>query len=102
MCIRDRSKTGAGEVSSGWGASLVKKSAAAVTTGSATVSYTHLLQAKEAMKQDMTLPLQLYTQITPYMVTDVTADEAVYLAGQADVYKRQELYKPENLLYNKG
>ena len=41
---------------------------------------------KEAMKQDMTLPLQLYTQITPYMVTDVTADEAVYLAGQALSY----------------
>lgn len=38
------------------------------------------------MKQDMTLPLQLYTQITPYMVTDVTADEAVYLAGQALSY----------------
>ena len=45
-----------------------------------------ILQAKEAMKQDMTLPLQLYTQITPYMVTDVTADEAVYLAGQALSY----------------
>ena len=41
---------------------------------------------KKAMKQDMTLPLQLYTQITPYMVTDVTADEAVYLAGQALSY----------------
>ena len=45
-----------------------------------------ILQAKKAMKQDMTLPLQLYTQITPYMVTDVTADEAVYLAGQALSY----------------
>ncbi len=45
-----------------------------------------IAQAKTAMKKDMTLPLQLYTQITPYMVTDVTADEAVYLAGEALSY----------------
>lgn len=47
-------------------------------------------QAKSAMKQDMTLPLKLYTQITPYMVTDITADEAVYLAGQALSYSFEE------------
>ena len=76
-----------------------------------------ILQAKEAMKQDMTLPLQLYTQITPYMVTDVTADEAVYLAGQALSYsfgddnfnsmtgtvkmgeKFEEVYPDETALY---
>lgn len=47
-------------------------------------------QAKSAMKQDMSLPLKLYTQITPYMVTDITADEAVYLAGQALSYSFDE------------
>lgn len=45
-----------------------------------------IAQAKKAMKQDMTLPLTLYTAITPYMVTNVTADEAVYLAGEALSY----------------
>lgn len=54
-------------------------------------------QAKSAMKQDMTLPLKLYTQITPYMVTDITADEAVYLAGQALSYSfgEQDVYSME-------
>lgn len=47
-------------------------------------------QAKTVMKQDMTLPLKLYTQITPYMVTDITADEAVYLAGRALSYSFDE------------
>lgn len=53
-----------------------------------------IAQAKTAMKKDMTLPLQLYTQITPYMVTDVTADEAVYLAGEALSYSfgNEDLY----------
>lgn len=60
--------------------------------------------------------MQLYTQITPYMVTDVTADEAVYLAGQALSYsfgdddfshdgngqkgeKFEEFYPDETALY---
>ena len=44
-------------------------------------------QAKSAIRQNMMLPLQLYTEITPYMVTNVTADEAVYLAGEALSYR---------------
>ena len=47
-------------------------------------------QAKAAVKQDMTLPLKLYTQVLPYMVTDISADEAVYLAGQALSYSFDE------------
>lgn len=51
-------------------------------------------QAKAAMKQDMTLPFKLYTKITPYMVTDVTADQAVYLAGEALSYSfdKEDIY----------
>ena len=54
-------------------------------------------QAKEAMRADMTLPLKLYTQVTPYMVTDITADEAVYLAGQALSYSfsQEDIYGME-------
>ncbi len=43
-------------------------------------------QAKAAMKQDVTFPVKLYTQVAPYMVTDLTLDEVVYLAGQAVSY----------------
>lgn len=42
--------------------------------------------AKNQIKKDMTLPLQIYTKLSPYMVTDVAADEAVYLATQAISY----------------
>ena len=54
-------------------------------------------QAKAAMKQDMTLPLKLYTQVSPYMVTDISADEAVYLAGQALSYSfdQNDIYTME-------
>lgn len=57
-----------------------------------------IAQAKEAMRADMTLPLKLYTQITPYMVTDISADEAVYLAGQALSYS----FSPENIYSMEG
>lgn len=50
------------------------------------------------MKEDMTLPLTLYTAITPYMVTNVTAEEAVYLAGEALSYS----FGTENLYSMKG
>lgn len=43
-------------------------------------------QAMLAVRQDMTLPVRLYSQVMPYMVTDITSDEAVYLAGQALSY----------------
>ena len=43
-------------------------------------------QARAAMQKDMTLPLSLYELVTPYMVTDISAEEAVYLATQALSY----------------
>ena len=43
-------------------------------------------QAVEAMKGDLTLPLTLYKAISPYMVTDITAQEAVHIASEAVSY----------------
>ena len=45
-----------------------------------------ITQARAAMQKDMTLPLSLYELVTPYMVTDISAEEAVYLATQALSY----------------
>ena len=76
-----------------------------------------ITQAKSAMREDMTLPLSLYELVTPYMVTDISADEAVYLAAQAlsysfdagDIYtlegevvmgeKYEEFYQDDTALY---
>lgn len=75
------------------------------------------LQAKKAVAQDLTLPAKLYSEILPYMVTDISASEAVYLAtqavsytfGQDDLYSLQgeirmgeqfeEFYPDETALY---
>ena len=75
------------------------------------------LQAKKAVAQDLTLPTKLYGEILPYMVTDISASEAVYLAtqavsytfGQEDLYSLQgeirmgeqfeEFYPDETALY---
>lgn len=75
------------------------------------------LQAKKAVAQDLTLPAKLYGEILPYMVTDISASEAVYLAtqavsytfGQDDLYSLQgeirmgeqfeEFYPDETALY---
>ena len=75
------------------------------------------LQAKKAVAQDLTLPAKLYAEILPYMVTDICASEAVYLAtqavsytfGQDDLYSLQgeirmgeqfeEFYPDETALY---
>ena len=75
------------------------------------------LQAKKAVAQDLTLPAKLYAEILPYMVTDISASEAVYLAtqavsytfGQDDLYSLQgeirmgeqfeEFYPDETALY---
>ena len=46
----------------------------------------YIAQAKEAFKQDVTLPVTLFNKLTPYMITDITLDEVVYLAGQAAGY----------------
>ena len=74
-------------------------------------------QAKKAVAQDLTLPAKLYGEILPYMVTDISASEAVYLAtqavsytfGQEDLYSLQgeirmgeqfeEFYPDETALY---
>lgn len=47
-------------------------------------------RAIQAVKQDMTLPVKLYSQVAPYMVTDITSDEVIYLAGQALSYHFDE------------
>lgn len=75
------------------------------------------LRAKKAVAQDLTLPAKLYGEILPYMVTDISASEAVYLAtqavsytfGQEDLYSLQgeirmgeqfeEFYPDETALY---
>ena len=74
-------------------------------------------QAKKAVHEDLTIPLKLYSQIKPYMMTDISEGEAVYLAGEAlncsfsqdDVYSLQgevemgevfeEFYPDETALY---
>ena len=38
--------------------------------------------AKEAVKKDVTLPVQLYQTLSQYMVTDISADEVTYLASE--------------------
>lgn len=43
-------------------------------------------QAIEATKKDIALPMDLYGKLKQYMVTDITTDEVVYLAGQLNDY----------------
>ena len=54
-------------------------------------------QAATAVKDDLTLPLTLYTTITPYMVTDISAQEAVHIATEAVSYSfsEEDLYSME-------
>ncbi len=52
------------------------------------VEYVH--QAKRKFKTDVSLPLTLYQGITPYMTTDVTVDEIIYLASTAAGYSFSE------------
>lgn len=47
-------------------------------------------QAVRAVRQDIMLPLTLYQTITPYMVTDITAQEALHIAGEAVSYSFHE------------
>lgn len=37
---------------------------------------------KSQVKEDITIPLTLYNKLSKYMVTDITADEVVYLTGE--------------------
>lgn len=39
--------------------------------------------AKNAVKEDVTLPVSLFQTLTEYMVTDITVDEVAYLAPEA-------------------
>lgn len=43
-------------------------------------------KARQEVKRDISLPLRLYEALAPSMVTDVTANEVVYLAGEAVKY----------------
>ncbi|MBQ9142816.1 MAG: LCP family protein [Lachnospiraceae bacterium] len=40
-----------------------------------------------AVKKDVTMPVKLYNSISPYMVTDITADEVAYLASKLVGYE---------------
>ena len=55
-------------------------------------------RAVDAVKNDITLPLTLYQAITPYMVTDITAQEAVHIAGEAVSYS----FRAENIYSLQG
>lgn len=46
--------------------------------------------AMEAVKKDITLPVELYNTLSRYMVTDISLDEAGYLAVQAMGYHFDE------------
>ena len=54
-------------------------------------------RAKAATKKDITLPVQMYQQLARYMVTDISVDEAVYLATQVLDYHFdvEEIYTME-------
>ena len=41
-----------------------------------------IVKAKESVKKDITLPIQLYSLLDKYMVTNVTVDQVAYLATQ--------------------
>lgn len=42
-----------------------------------------VLKAKEATKEDMTLPVQVYKDLSKYMTTDITVSDLTYLASTA-------------------
>ncbi len=42
---------------------------------------------KEAVKKDITLPIAIYQELSPYIVTDITVDEMAYLAKELLDYK---------------
>ncbi len=47
-------------------------------------------QAVLAVKKDITLPLTMYQKISPYMVTDISAQEAVHVINDAISYSFSE------------
>lgn len=44
-------------------------------------------QAKNAVKEDITLPITLYSELSKYMVTDISVEEVAYLASQLPNYE---------------
>ena len=46
----------------------------------------YVATAKEQFKEDITLPVKLYSTLSKYMVTDIAVDEVSYLATQAAGY----------------
>ncbi len=58
----------------------------------------YVAQAKKALKEDMTLPITMYQTLKPYMVTNVTVDEAAYLATEVLGYT----FSQDNLLSVQG
>lgn len=56
-------------------------------------------RAIAAAREDITLPLTLYGKLKRYMVTDVTADEAAYLASELIHYSfdRNDIYTLEGI-----
>lgn len=56
-------------------------------------------QAIEATRKDITLPMDLYGKLKQYMVTDITTDEVMYLAGQLNDYAfdRDGIYTLEGI-----
>lgn len=45
-----------------------------------------LEKAKSETKKNITLPVRLYGELSPYMVTDISIDETAYLAGELTGY----------------
>jgi LCP family protein required for cell wall assembly len=46
----------------------------------------YITKAKQAFLENPTLPVQLYQAVTPYLTTDITLDEVIYLAGDVSGY----------------
>ncbi len=56
-----------------------------------------LRRAKEAVKEDLTLPVSLYQKLGKYIVTDISLDQVAYLAGEVLDYSfsMDEIYTLE-------
>lgn len=78
----------------GWQASTLVRSRDAAKLGSnddrmllqKTYLMSFLVSMKSKIKEDVTVSVDLYKAINPYMVTDITQDKLVYLAGSSKDY----------------
>lgn len=58
---------------------------------------------KEQVKNDLTLPVKLYSTLSKYMVTDITSDQVAYLATQLvgyDFDSENDIYTLEGTTYD--